>query len=410
MSAAPQHFDVIVIGAGPSGLSAATELKRLGVGSVLVVERERDAGGIPRHCLHSIYGLREWKRPMFGPAYARRLVAEADRAGVEIWCNTTVTALKAGGEIDISSDRGVQTLTARAVLLAMGARETPRAARLVGGTKPSGVMNTATLQSFAAFSNHIPFERPVIVGTELVSFSALLTCRTLGAKPVAMVDAADHPTTRAFSTLAPRLLGVPLYLRTRITAIHGRSQVEGITVQDDAKGTRDVACDGVVFTGGFRPENALLRRSGFAIDPGSLGPQIDQYGRLADPCYYSAGNVLHPIETAGWCWSEGRKVARCIMAGLRGILPPRGDFLLRATPLTAQDDGTVKFAVPQVLSQSVQNVAPAFDPVQLRLTTPFRGKIEIGGKAHRVASKPERRVLLPLPQSPPHPQTMERQT
>ncbi|WP_121064488.1 NAD(P)/FAD-dependent oxidoreductase [Chachezhania antarctica] len=386
------EFDVIIIGAGPAGLSAATELKRLGVARVLVLERERDAGGIPRHCLHSPYGMREWHRVMFGPAYARRLVDEAREAGAEIRCQTTVTALRPGGEVEVSSPDGVHILTGRAVLLATGARETPRAARLVGGTKPGGVMNTATLQGFATFSGGLPFKRPVIVGTELVSFSALVTCLTHGARPSAMIESGARPTARAVMALAPRLMGVPLRFGTTITAIHGRTRVEAVTL-DTPEGAQDIQCDGVVFTGGFRPENALLRNSPLAVDAGSLGPRIDQYGRLSDPAYFAAGNVLHAIETAGWCWNEGRRVARTIDAALRGALPPLGSTLITAKA----DTDAIKFALPQVLSASDPSVAPAFDRMQLRLSRAYRGDIVMGSTTHRVESRPERRILLPLP-------------
>lgn len=391
------NFDVIVVGAGPAGLSAAIELKRLGTGSVLVVEREKQAGGIPRHCLHSPYGMREWNRLMFGPAYARRLTQDALDAGVEIRCKTTVTALKPDGVIEVSSDAGLQTLTGRAVLLAMGARETSRSARLVGGTKPKGVMNTATLQNFAAFSDHMPFKRPVIVGTELVSFSALMTCRSHGVKPVAMLEENTRITARFPFALAPKAMGVPLHLETQIAQIHGKRQVEAVTVISPS-GSHTLQCDGVIFTGGFRPENALLSSSGFELDSGSLGPKIDQYGRLRETGYYCAGNILRGIETAGWCWNEGRKVAHCIKAGLQDNLPPRTPVDIPAQ--ASGSDHVIKFSLPQAISPSDPKAPVAFDKLQLRLSDEYSGDIMIGSSTHKISSKPERRILLPLPHSP----------
>lgn len=391
------NFDVIVVGAGPAGLSAAIELKRLGTGSVLVVEREKQAGGIPRHCLHSPYGMREWNRLMFGPAYARRLTQDALDAGVDIRCETTVTALKPNGVIEVSSDTGLQTLTGRAVLLAMGARETSRSARLVGGTKPKGVVNTATLQNFAAFSDHMPFKRPVIVGTELVSFSALMTCRSQGVKPVAMLEENTRITARFPFALAPKAMCVPLHLETQIAQIHGKRQVEAVTVIGPS-GSHTLQCDGVIFTGGFRPENALLRSSGFELDRGSLGPKIDQYGRLRETGYYCAGNILRGIETAGWCWNEGRKVAQCIKAGLQDNLPPRTPVDVSAQ--ASASEHVIKFSLPQVISPSAPKAPVAFDKLQLRLSDAYTGNVVIGSSTHRISSKPERRILLPLPQTP----------
>ncbi len=391
------NFDVIVVGSGPAGLSAAIELKRLGVGSVLVVEREKHAGGIPRHCLHSPYGMREWNRLMFGPAYARRLTQDALKAGVDIHCETTVTALKPDGEIEVSSNAGLQTLTGRAVLLAMGARETSRSALLIGGTKPKGVMNTATLQNYAAFSDDMPFKRPVIVGTELVSFSALITCRSHGIKPAAMLEANTRITTRFPCYLTPKAMGVPLFLSTQIVQIHGKRQVEAVTVIGPS-GPDTLQCDGVIFTGGFRPENALLRSSDFDLDSGSLGPKIDQYGRVREPGYFCAGNILRGVETAGWCWNEGRKVAHCIVAGLQGNLPPRTQVDISAQ--ASGSDHAIKFSLPQAISPSAPKAPVAFDKLQLRLSDKYTGNVVIGTTTHRISSKPERRILLPLPQSP----------
>lgn len=391
MSALPATCDVLIVGAGPAGLSAAKELKLRGIGSVHVIEREAEAGGIPRHCLHSPYGMREWGRVMFGPAYARRLVAEAAAAGARVHTATTVTALLPGGVVELSTTEGLSRISARAVLLAMGARETPRAARLIGGTKPGGIMNTATLQEFAAFSRHRPFQRPVVLGSELVSFSALLTCRSLGIRPVAMIEPGARITARAPMAALPPLLGVPLWRDTRVLAIHGRSQVSGITVESGGQ-RREIACDGVIVTGGFRPENALLCAAGLAVDPGSLGPEIDQFGRLSDPAYFAAGNLLRGIETAGWCGREGRRVARAIAQALAGQLP---DAAL-ARPIV-RPSSPLAFVLPQRLVPG--GPAPAFDRLQARLSTAYRGQVALGGETFDIASRPERRILLTLPKA-----------
>ena len=120
--------DVLVVGAGPAGLAAAIELRRLGAGRVLVAEREQQPGGIPRHSDHAGYGVRDLHRILTGPAYARHYARAARDAGAELRCGATVTALD-GARATITSGEGVETLTARAVLLATGCRERPRHAR-----------------------------------------------------------------------------------------------------------------------------------------------------------------------------------------------------------------------------------------------------------------------------------------
>src|SRR5690606_17042913 len=130
----PSEVDVLVIGAGPAGLAAATELAR--DFNVLVVDREKAAGGIPRHCGHYPFGMREFHRVMKGPDYARALAARAEAAGVRFALGVNVVALHPGPSVTVTSDEGVTTISARRVLIATGVRESSRAQRLIGGTKP----------------------------------------------------------------------------------------------------------------------------------------------------------------------------------------------------------------------------------------------------------------------------------
>jgi NADPH-dependent 2,4-dienoyl-CoA reductase/sulfur reductase-like enzyme len=356
---------------------------------VLVLDREPQAGGIPRHCGHSPYGWREYRRLMTGPAYARYLAAEATRAGAIVRTGITVTALHPGGRLSITSDAGVEQLSARAILLAMGARETPRAARLIGGTKPDGVMNTGALQGMAYLDHLRPFRRPLIFGTELVAFSALLTCRHIGARPVGMVEPGPRTTARWPAALLPRLVGVPLCYNTDLVAIEGGSRVTGAVLRHAGR-DRHIACDGVIITGGFRPESALLATGHLERDPGSGGPLIDGFGRCSDPAYFAAGNLLRTIETAGWCWAEGRATATSIARALSGTLP-------EAAPAITLSGDALKYVVPQKPTSG-----GAHDRLQLRVTRPARGRLRLMVNGAEIASRdlsalPERRITLPLP-------------
>ncbi len=381
--------DVLIVGAGPAGLSAAITLRDAGL-RVIVLDREAQAGGIPRHCGHYPYGLREFRRLMQGPAYAARLVAQARAAGAEIRTATTVTALHPGARLSVTSPQGTAELRARAVLLATGARETPRAARFIGGTKAGGVLNTGALQGLVHLEGMRPFRHPVILGTELVAFSAILTCRHLGIRPLAMVEPGPRATARWPCALFPRLLRIPLHLDTQIEEITGRDRVEGVVLRH--KGAlRRLPCDGVIVTGGFRPEAALLAGTHLALDTGTGGPQVDQFGRCSDPAFFAAGNVLRAVETAGTCWAEGRAVARAMRRALAGTLPEGG-------VLVTASGSALRYAMPQ-------RIAPGDDAaltgLQLRVNRPFRGRalVTAGGatQAHALTALPERRITLPLP-------------
>jgi NADPH-dependent 2,4-dienoyl-CoA reductase/sulfur reductase-like enzyme len=388
-----QRCEVAIIGGGPAGLAAATALRHAGVGRVVVLEREAEAGGIPRHCGHPPFGMREFGRVMAGPGYARRLVQSAEAANVEIALKTTVTALGPEGALGIASPDGPGQLKAERVLLATGVREMPRAARLVSGNRGLGVCNTGALQSMVYLKNRVPFRRPLVVGTELVSFSALLTCRKAGIRPVAMVEENPRATARWPLHHAARLFGVPLLLKSRITSIAGRDRVGAVRILDEDGDEREITCDGVLFTGRFTPESSLARMSHLALDSGSGGPVIDQFGRCSDPAYFAAGNVLRPVETAGWSWREGRSAARWIARDLAGDLPAP-EAATRVEVLHP-----VKLAVPQRIAPELTGAGMTH--LQVRLDRPARGCLTVANGAgpiwsRAMSSLPERRILIPI--------------
>jgi thioredoxin reductase len=312
---------VAVIGAGPGGLSIATELKNLGVDNVRLLERESTAGGIPRHCGHSPFGMREFHRVLSGAEYTRRLTGQAEKVGVEIQLNTTVTELGPHGELSLSTRDGVQQLNADRVVICSGAREKPRSARLVSGARPQGVMTTGALQSMIYLQQQRPFTRPVIIGSEMVAFSALLSCRHAGMNPVAMIEAEPVISWWQLAGLFPRLLGTSVLLNTSLEAIDGQSKVEAVTIKRSSGELVTLECDGVIFTGQFIGESSLAKMAGFAIDTRTNSPLLDAYGRCSNINYFASGNLRSPLKTAGQCWREGRAIARQVKASLDGELP-----------------------------------------------------------------------------------------
>lgn len=313
--------DAAIIGSGPAGLSAATAMREKGVGKVLVLERESAAGGVPRHCGHPPFGLLEFKRVMAGPAYAEKLVKKAALAGVDIMLKASVTQLREGGLLTVVTPDGTKFLKAKRVLIATGMREKPRSARLVSGGRMPGITTTGALQSMFYLKGMIPFQRPVLVGTEIVSFSALLTCRKAGIKPAAMLETGRTPSLSWPFHHAARLLGVPLLLNTKITSISGKGRVEQVQTIDEKGVIRHIDCDGLLFTGCFTPESSLARMSHLEIDPLSGVPLTDRFGRCSDPSYYAAGNILGHEKMSMNCWRDGRSTAKQMIKDMVGKLP-----------------------------------------------------------------------------------------
>jgi NADPH-dependent 2,4-dienoyl-CoA reductase/sulfur reductase-like enzyme len=385
--------DVAIIGGGPAGLGAAMELRERGVAHVVVFEREPEAGGIPRHCAHPTYGIREFRHLLSGPEYARRLRAAATSTGVDIRTRHSVVALEPGGRLLVASPEGLLAVQARRVVLTTGARETARAARLVSGERPVGVLNTGALQGCIYLKRLRPFLRPVIVGTELVSLSAIWTCLRHGIRPVAVIESGDTPTARWPLGLFPRLFGIPLHFHSRSAEIVGYPRVERVKVTTATGRRTDIACDGVLFTGRFVPEAALVHMSSLTLDSASGGPLIDQFGRCSDPAYFAAGNVLRPVETAGWCYREGRAVGACVAQDLTVRLPPP-EGAVRVLCGTG-----VKLAVPQSIAAS--DLVGALSVIQVRSSGTVKGRLTVRSGdqllwAHHRSFRPERRITIPL--------------
>jgi thioredoxin reductase len=316
---------VLVVGAGPAGLSAAAELRRLGVGSVLVVDREGAPGGVPRHSWHTGYGLRDRHRIMTGPAYAQALAAAAVAAGADLRLGTTVTGWGPRREwadgsgayaVGVTSERGIETVHASAVLLATGCRERPRSARLVPGDRPAGVMTTGELQQRVYLGQQRLSGRALVVGAEHVSFSAAVTLAHAGAQVVALVTEYERQQSYAAFRLGAALRWrVPVWTASEVRRVVGRGQLSGVEVER-AGTVRFVPCDTVVFTGDWIPDHELARTAGLAMDPGTRGPVVDTSLETSVPGVFAAGNLVHAAETADIAALSGRHAARRIAAAL----------------------------------------------------------------------------------------------
>ena len=303
---------MLVVGGGPSGLAAGIALRRQGIASVLVVDREQEAGGIPRHSNHPGFGWRDMHRFLSGPGYAARYVRLAEKAGVEVRTGVTVTGWQDKTILTTTAPDGLGEIRAQVVVLATGCRERPRAARLIPGTRPQGIFTTGALQQYVYLHKKAVGKRAVVIGAEHVSFSAVMTLKHAGVSVAAMVtDLPQHQTLFPYKLITTDRYRVPIVTNTQVSRILGKRRVEAVELADVSTGeVSSIECDTVVFTGDWIPDHELARLGGLTIDPGTNGPQVDLNLRTSVEGVFAVGNLIHAAETADVAALSGRYVAK----------------------------------------------------------------------------------------------------
>lgn len=262
-------IDVLVIGGGPAGLAAAGRLATAGAGTVEVLERAEQAGGVPRHCHHRGFG--RWG--VTGPQYADRLVESALGAGAAVRTGVSATGWAGALVVDTTGPHGLERITARAVVLATGARERPRAARLVPGTRPAGVYTTGELQQAVHLHHQRIGTRAVVVGAAPVSYAALTALRRAGVEVAALVTEETRPQVGRARAASARLgRRVPLLTGATVVELLGRGRLSAVRLRHADGRLGAIACDTVVFTGDFVPEQELARRGECRWTPGPGAP------------------------------------------------------------------------------------------------------------------------------------------
>jgi thioredoxin reductase len=381
---------VLIVGAGPAGLAAAYALARQGIGGILVIDRDDEPGGLPRYCHHPGFGLEYTHWLYTGPGFVKRLLSDLKGADVRIACRTTLLSLRDGPEAELVGPAlGLRRMRPQAVIIATGIRESNRGNLAVpGGRAEAGILTTGQLQQIVARKVALPkhMKSIIVVGTEHIAFSAIWTARKGGLRVTTMIGHDDRIMSFAPLAALARLCGTTIRTGSSVREIEAKGGAVVAATVDTPQGTRRLATDGIVFTANWCPETAALAGGPVALDARTAGPRIDQAMRTSSRGIFAAGNVLHGVESSGWCAKEGRHAGEMAARFLRGeIGGASSGAVLELAP-------EIDFVVPQMCSGEA--TAHSTIPFNVRMKSDVAGRrlaLKVGDDT--VCSGPRRRLL-----------------
>ena len=346
-------YDIVIVGGGPAGLSAAYSAWQNGAKSVLVIERDRELGGILQQCIHNGFGLHHFKEELTGPGYAHRCI-ELVKDKPEIECLTDTMVLSVEKDktvIAVSPEHGLIKVQGKTVILTMGCRERTRGAIRIPGERPAGVFTAGAAQRMVNMEGYIPGHKIVILGSGDIGLIMARRMSLEGCKVQAVLEIC--PFSNGLTRNIVQCLNdynIPLYLQHTIVKNHGKDSVNGITVAKvDEKmrpipGTEfDIDCDTVLLSVGLIPENELSRGLDLKMHPLTNGPVVDQHRQTSLPGFYAAGNVVHVHDLVDFLSLESEK------AGMgAGRYVSNGEVSKNCVVKTINGDN-ISYVVPQYI-------------------------------------------------------------
>ena len=386
-----KQVQLAIIGGGPAGLSAAIAARKAGVEDILLIERDRELGGILNQCIHAGFGLHTFGRELTGPEYAGEYVRQFRELNIPCLSGTMVLDLSPDRVLTVTGrETGLVQIRAQAVILAMGCRERPRGALNIPGTRPAGIYSAGAAQRLVNMEGLMPGRDVVILGSGDIGLIMARRMTLEGAQVLGVYEI--QPYANGLPRNIEQCLNdyhIPLHLSHTVTEIHGNARLTGVTVSavDERcrpiPGTEErIDCDTLILSVGLLPENELSLDAGVLLDPRTRGAVVDQYLQTSVPGIFAAGNVLHVHDVVDFVSLEAEHLAEGVARYLAEGGLPRCESCVRAGA-----------GVGHVLPHTVSGAEDV--TLSLRVRTPMKNCVLEVRQDGRTVKKMKMRKALP---------------
>ncbi|WP_120168391.1 NAD(P)/FAD-dependent oxidoreductase [Thermohalobacter berrensis] len=356
------QYDIVVIGGGPAGLAAAIAAKKNGVDSVLLIERDRELGGILQQCIHNGFGLHEFGEELTGPEYADRFIKELKELNIEYKLNTMVLDISENRYISaINTEDGFMTIKAKAIVLAMGCRERTRGAIKIPGARPAGIFTAGTAQRYINMEGYMVGKKAVILGSGDIGLIMARRLTLEGAEVKAVVELMPYSSglTRNIVQCLDDF-NIPLLLNHTVIDIEGKDRLKGVTIAKVDENRKPISgtekyyeCDTLLLSVGLIPENELSRSANVKIDPVTGGPIVNESMETSVKGIFACGNVVHVHDLVDYVTAESRR------AGYNASKFVKGELYEEKDTIKTNPGEGIRYIVPHMVR--VKNVEDSLE-------------------------------------------------